>query len=53
MCMTSGKKSKKTTGRQFIALDPEVKADLEAIGKFKDTYGDIVRRLIDFWNENH
>ena len=53
MCMTSGKKSQKTTGRQFIALDHDVKTDLEAIGKFKDTYGDIVRKLIDFWNKKH
>ncbi|GAF71496.1 unnamed protein product [marine sediment metagenome] len=53
MLMTSGKKSQKTTERQIIALDPDVKTDLEAIGKFKDTYGDIVRKLIDFWNKNH
>ena len=53
MCMTSDKKSQKTTERQFIALDPDVKTDLEAIGKFKDTYNGVVRKLIDFWNKNH
>ena len=52
--MTSGKKSQKTTDeRQFIALDPGVKADLEELGKFKDTYNDVVRNLIEFWKKNH
>ena len=50
---THGKKSQKTTERQFIALDHNVKTDLESIGGFKDTYNDVVRKLIEFWKKNH
>jgi len=51
--MTRGKKTQKQTKRQFIALEIDVKADLGEIGKFNDTYNDIVKKLIDFWNKNH
>lgn len=26
---------------------------MDAIGKFKESYNDIITRLLDFWEENH
>lgn len=32
---------------QLVRLDTEVKKELDEIGKKKDTYSDIIKRLID------
>jgi hypothetical protein len=39
--------------RTLIAVTHETKKQLNEYGKFRETYDDIVKRLIDFWNEHH
>jgi hypothetical protein len=36
---------------QLVRLDTTVKAELDNIGKKKETYSDIIRRLLDSFNE--
>ena len=36
---------------QLVRLDTEVKAELDNIGKKKETYSMIIRRLLDSFNE--
>ena len=36
---------------QLVRLDTEVKVQLDEIGKKKETYSDIIRRLVDSFNE--
>lgn len=36
---------------QLVRLDTEVKGQLDNIGKKKETYSDIIRRLLDSFNE--
>ena len=36
---------------QLVRLDTEVKEQLDEIGKKKETYSDIIRRLVDSFNE--
>ena len=36
---------------QFVRLDTTVKAELDEIGKKKETYSDIIRRLLDSFKE--
>ena len=39
---------------QLVRLDTEVKEQLDEIGKKKETYSAIIKRLIDFFKEaNH
>ena len=35
---------------QLVRLDTTVKAELDNIGKKKETYSDIIRRLLDSFN---
>ena len=36
---------------QLVRLDTTVKAELDEIGKKKETYSDIIRRLLEHFNE--
>ena len=36
---------------QLVRLDTTLKAELDEIGKKKETYSDIIRRLLDNFNE--
>ena len=36
---------------QLVRLDTKVKEQLDEIGKKKETYSDIIRRLLDNFNE--
>ena len=36
---------------QLVRLDTTVKEQLDEIGKKKETYSDIIRRLVDSFNE--
>ena len=36
---------------QLVRLDMKVKEQLDEIGKKKETYSDIIRRLVDSFNE--
>ena len=36
---------------QLVRLDTELKKELEQIGKMKETYSDVIRRLLDSFNE--
>ena len=36
---------------QMVRLDTTVKAELDEIGKKKETYSDVIRRLLDNFNE--
>ena len=36
---------------QLVRLDMELKKELEQIGKMKETYSDVIRRLLDNFNE--
>ena len=36
---------------QLVRLDTTVKAELDEIGKKKETYSDVIKRLIDSFNE--
>ena len=36
---------------QLVRLDTTVKAELDEIGKKKETYSDIIRRLLDNFTE--
>jgi len=36
---------------QLVRLDTAVKAELDEIGKKKETYSDVIKRLIDSFNE--
>lgn len=36
---------------QLVRLDTTVKEQLDNIGKKKETYSDIIRRLVDSFNE--
>ena len=36
---------------QLVRLDTTVKSQLDEIGKKKETYSDIIRRLLDNFNE--
>jgi len=36
---------------QFVRLNTEVKNELDNIGKKKETYSDIIRRLLDSFKE--
>ena len=36
---------------QLVRLDTELKKELEQIGKMKETYSDVIRRLLDNFNE--
>ena len=36
---------------QLVRLDTTVKSQLDEIGKKKETYSDIIRRLLDSFNE--
>ena len=36
---------------QLVRLDTEVKEELDNIGKKKETYSDIIRRLLDSFKE--
>ena len=39
---------------QLVRIDTTVKAELDEIGKKKETYSDIIRRLLKSFNEaNH
>lgn len=38
----------------LVRVEKSVKAELEGLGKKKDTYSEIIKRLIDFFKEaNH
>ena len=39
--------------RTMISIKRSTKEKLEKIGHMKDTYDDVLLRLIDFWNEHH
>ena len=36
---------------QLVRLDTELKKELDEIGKKKETYSDVIRRLVDSFNE--
>ena len=36
---------------QLVRLDMELKKELDEIGKKKETYSDVIRRLLDSFNE--
>jgi len=36
---------------QLVRLDTTLKKELEQIGKMKETYSDVIRRLLDSFNE--
>jgi len=36
---------------QLVRLDTTVKEELDEIGKKKETYSDVIKRLIDSFNE--
>ena len=46
-----GRKWEKT--RAQIVIKPETKAELEQLGKMKDTYDDVIRKLIDCYKEHN
>ena len=41
----------KNISTQLIRLNVDVKSELDEIGKKKETYSDIIRRLLDNFNE--
>ena len=41
----------KNISTQLIRLNVDVKSELDEIGKKKETYSDIIRRLLDSFNE--
>lgn len=39
--------------RTMINIKNSTKKELEEIGNMRDSFDDVVKKLIDFWNENH
>ena len=43
----------KNIGTQLIRLNVDVKSELDEIGKKKETYSDIIRRLLENFKETN
>ena len=39
--------------RTMISIKKTTKTEIEKIGHMKDTYDDVLLRLVKFWNEHH
>ena len=47
------KKKKWGVDRTMISIKRSTKSELEKIGNMRDSFDDVVTKLVKFWNEKH
>ena len=46
-------KKKWGVDRTMINIKRSTKSELEKIGRMRDSFDDVIVKLVNFWNENH